>query len=70
MIDAESTGQVCASSTAVATNLFAAFGVPMLAGRGFVAADAYPGATAVVVDRTFADNSRRALTSWVAASAT
>ena len=55
MIDAESTGQILASSTAVATNLFAAFGVPMLAGRGFVAADAYPGATAVVVDQTFAD---------------
>ena len=55
MIDAESTGQILASSTAVATNLFAAFGVPVLAGRGFVAADANPGATAVVVDQTFAD---------------
>lgn len=54
-IDAESTGQILASSTGVATNLFAAFGVPVLAGRGFVAADASPGATAVVVDQTFAD---------------
>jgi predicted permease len=54
-VDAEQTGQIVASSTAVATNLFDVFGVPILAGRGFVAADARPGATAIVVDRAFAD---------------
>ena len=31
------------------------FGVPILAGRGFSAADALPGATSVIVDQTFAD---------------
>jgi hypothetical protein len=38
----------------VAPNLFELFGVRILAGRGFTAADALPGATAVVVDQTFA----------------
>ena len=54
-IDAEPAGQILASSTRVATNLFEVFGVPILAGRGFVAADARPGATSVIVDQTFAD---------------
>jgi hypothetical protein len=31
------------------------FGVPVLAGRGFTAAGALPGATAVIVDQVFAD---------------
>lgn len=53
--DAEQAGQIVASSTEVATNLFDVFDVPILAGRGFVAADARPGATSVIVDRVFAD---------------
>jgi predicted permease len=40
---------------AVAPNLFEVFGVRILAGRGFTAADALPGSTAVIVDQTFAD---------------
>jgi hypothetical protein len=42
-------------SNAVAPNLFDVFGVRILAGRGFTAADALPGSTAVIVDQTFAD---------------
>jgi hypothetical protein len=42
-------------SNAVAPNLFDVFGVPILAGRGFTAADAIPGSTAVIVDQTFAE---------------
>ena len=54
-IDAESAGQILAASTQVATNLIDVFGVPILAGRGFSAADALPGATSVIVDQAFAD---------------
>ena len=39
----------------VATNLFDAFDVRVLAGRGFTAADAYPTSPAVIVDQAFAD---------------
>ena len=39
----------------VATNLFDVFGVPVLAGRGFTAADADPSASSVIVDQAFAD---------------
>ncbi len=39
----------------VATNLFDVFGVPVLAGRGFAAADAHPTSPAVIVDQAFAD---------------
>ena len=39
----------------VATNLFDVFGVPVLAGRGFTAADAHPASAAVIVDQAFAD---------------
>jgi putative ABC transport system permease protein len=39
----------------VATNLFGVFGVRVVAGRGFTAADASPGATAVIVDQAFAE---------------
>ena len=39
----------------VATNLFDVFDVRVLAGRGFVAADTQPGATAVIVDQAFAE---------------
>jgi len=41
----------------VAPNLFDLFGVRILAGRGFAAADALPGATAVIVDQSFAQAS-------------
>jgi predicted permease len=39
----------------VATNLFDVLGVRVLAGRGFTASDANPGATAVIVDQAFAE---------------
>jgi hypothetical protein len=39
----------------VATNLFDVLGVRLLAGRGFTAADAMPGATAVIVDQRMAE---------------
>ena len=39
----------------VALDLFDVFGVPLLTGRGFVAADTNKGATAVIVDQPFAD---------------
>jgi hypothetical protein len=42
-------------TNAVAPNLFDVVGVRMLAGRGFAPADALPGATAVIVDQSFAD---------------
>ena len=38
----------------VATNFFDVLGVRMLTGRGFTAADASPGADAIIVDQTFA----------------
>jgi predicted permease len=40
---------------AVAPNLFDVFGVRILAGRGFTAADALPGSPAVIVDQSFAE---------------
>jgi putative ABC transport system permease protein len=42
-------------TNAVAPNLFDVFGVRILAGRGFTAADALSGSTAVIVDQSFAD---------------
>ena len=39
----------------VATNLFDVFGVRVLAGRGFTAADAHPSSASVIVDEAFAD---------------
>jgi hypothetical protein len=42
-------------TNAVAPNLFDVFGVRILAGRGFTAADALPGSTAVIVDQSFAE---------------
>jgi putative ABC transport system permease protein len=54
-IDAEGHGPVDAASTRVATNLFDVFDIRLLAGRGFVSADARPGATAVIVDQAFAN---------------
>lgn len=39
----------------MATNLFDVLGVRVLAGRGFTAADASPGANAVIVDQVFAE---------------
>jgi putative ABC transport system permease protein len=42
-------------TNAVAPNLFDVLGVPILAGRGFAPADALPGATAVIVDQSFAE---------------
>jgi putative ABC transport system permease protein len=42
-------------SNAVAPNLFDVFGVRILAGRGFTAADALPGSSAVIVDQSFAE---------------
>ena len=54
-IDAEAYGIIRVASTRVATNLFHVFDVPLLAGRGFVAGDGLPGATAVIVDQTFAN---------------
>jgi putative ABC transport system permease protein len=39
----------------VATNLFDVFGVRVVAGRAFTAADAQPGAAAAIVDQAFAD---------------
>ena len=39
----------------VAANIFGAFDVQVVAGRGFVPADAHPYATAVIVDQVFAD---------------
>ncbi len=54
-LEAESSGLIHAGSTQVATNLFEVFNVPLLAGRGFVSGDAYPGSTAVIVDQTFAN---------------
>jgi hypothetical protein len=43
----------------VAPNLFDVFDVRVLAGRGFVAADAHPTSPAVIVDQTFADRLER-----------
>ena len=43
-----------ARTNQVAPNLFELFDVPILAGRGFTAADALPGATTVLVDQPFA----------------
>ncbi|HEX5475892.1 MAG TPA: ABC transporter permease [Vicinamibacterales bacterium] len=54
-VETESSRRIDANSTRVATNLFDVFGVRILAGRGFIAADTLPGATAVIVDQTFAD---------------
>src|SRR5262249_44741853 len=54
-IDAEGHEPIDARSTRVATNLFDVFDVRLLAGRGFVPADARPGATAVIVDQAFAN---------------
>jgi hypothetical protein len=45
-------------TNAVAPNLFDVLGVPILAGRGFVAADALHGGTAVIVDQAFANDLR------------
>ncbi len=53
-IETEGSGQIHAGSTQLATNLFEVFGVRLLAGRGFVAADAHPGSTVVIVDQAFA----------------
>ena len=39
----------------VDVDLFTVFGIPVLAGRGFVQADAAPGANTVIVDRAFAE---------------
>ena len=58
-IDAEHHGELVASSMQAATNLFDVLGVPILAGRGFAAADAAPGATSVIVDQTFANTLAR-----------
>ena len=44
-----------ASPNRVAPNLFAVLGVPVLAGRGFTAADASDGANSAIVDQTFVD---------------
>jgi putative ABC transport system permease protein len=38
----------------IAPNLFEVLGVPVVAGRGFTSADAFPDATAIIVDQTFA----------------
>jgi hypothetical protein len=53
--DMEESGNMEAASTRVAPNLFEVFDVRLLAGRGFTAADARQGATAVIVDQTFAN---------------
>lgn len=42
-------------TNAVAPNLFEVFGVRILAGRGFTAADALQGSSAVIVDQSFAE---------------
>jgi putative ABC transport system permease protein len=47
--------QMYTRTNTVAPNLFDVFGVSILAGRGFTAADALPGATAVIVDQSFAE---------------
>ncbi len=44
-----------AGMNAVDTGFFGVFGVPLLAGRGFVAADGREGSTAVVVNQVFAE---------------
>ena len=44
---------IAVRSSAVAVNLFNVFEVPVVAGRGFTAADARTGASAVIVDDTF-----------------
>ena len=46
-------------TNAVAPNLFDVFGVRILAGRGFTAADALPGSSAVIVDQSFAERLAR-----------
>jgi putative ABC transport system permease protein len=55
--DGEAPGPVTmrAHPSRVATNFFDVLGIRILAGRTFTPSDAHPGATAVVVDQTFAD---------------
>jgi putative ABC transport system permease protein len=56
MIETESDSSFFLSHTnLVATNLFDVFGVRAVAGRGFTAADAQPGAASIIVDQAFAD---------------
>ena len=47
--------QIHTHTNAVAPNLFEVFGVRITAGRGFTAADALPGSSAVIVDQSFAE---------------
>ncbi|MDQ3071181.1 MAG: ABC transporter permease [Acidobacteriota bacterium] len=44
-----------AAATAVDTSYFEVLGAPILAGRGFTAADALPGARVAIVDQSFVD---------------
>jgi len=53
-MEAEDGASIDAASTGIAPDLLELFDVRLLAGRGFTAADARPGAATVIVDQTFA----------------
>ena len=56
MIELESPSALISSRVNfVATNLFEVFDIPVLAGRGFAAADTNPASAAVIVDQAFAN---------------
>ena len=54
-VESASPATIGASPNRVAPNFFGVLGVSVLAGRGFTAADASPGANSAIVDQTFAD---------------